>query len=54
MDSPKPDVRRISQVTLTRQQIMNIQSYVDLVDRLLDDKHFTPELKKPARRVTSY
>jgi hypothetical protein len=54
MDSPKPDLRRISQATLTRQQIMNIQSYVDLVDRLLDDQRFTPELKKPVRRATKY
>jgi hypothetical protein len=54
MDSPKPDLRRVSQATLTRQQIMNIQSYLDLVDRLLDDKHFTPELKKLPRRAPSY
>jgi hypothetical protein len=54
MDSPKPDLRRISQTNLTRQQIMNIQSYLELVDRLLDDKHFTPELKKPPRRLNNY
>jgi hypothetical protein len=54
MESPKPDPRRASQINLSRQQIMNIQSYVDLVDQLLDDKHFTPELKKPPRRAPSY
>ena len=51
MQDRKIDFRRISQSNLTLPQLINIQSYVELVDRLLEDQQFTPELRKPPRPV---
>jgi hypothetical protein len=47
MQERKMDVRRISQTSLTLPQLLTIQSYVEMVDRLLEEQQFTPELKKP-------
>ena len=51
MQERKIDFRRISQSNLTLPQLLNIQSYVDLVDHLLEDQQFTPELKKPPQSI---
>jgi hypothetical protein len=50
MESAKPTVRPIVPHSTSRQPLMSIKAYLDLVDRLLDDKHFSPELKKPPRK----
>ncbi|MBI2683158.1 MAG: hypothetical protein HYX26_08085 [Acidobacteriales bacterium] len=51
MQERKIDIRRISQTNLSLPQLLTIQSYVEMVDRLLDDQQFTPELKKPPQSV---
>jgi hypothetical protein len=51
MQERKMDVRRISQTNLTLPQLLTIQSYVEMVDRLLEEQQFTPELKKPSLSV---
>jgi hypothetical protein len=50
MESAKPTVRPNVPNSTSRQPHMSIKAYLDLVDRLLDDKHFAPELKKPPRK----
>jgi hypothetical protein len=48
MESTKPVHRPV--VHTSAQPDMSIKDYVELVDRLLEDKHFQPELKKPLQK----
>jgi hypothetical protein len=50
MHSPKPDTRRITHAGAAKTS-MSISQYVDLVDQLLEQKEFTPEVKKPPQPV---